>query len=189
MKKSIKDGYSPYVQLNYELLDSAAWTALSYEAQWIYIELRKQFKLSKGGNSHLVLQYSVVSWRMSKNTFWKKIKELIEYGFLKVVEHGGMFNNPTVYALSEHWQKKSREIVDKEGREAIRLGLAKKRTHKAVADNFHNSKKKKESKSSINGCDMKGCICLNGYDMRDPFQCLNGCDTFIYLSRYLSSER
>ncbi|MFX0152296.1 MAG: hypothetical protein ACFFAJ_16025 [Candidatus Hodarchaeota archaeon] len=49
MKKSKKDEYSPYVQLDYELLDSAAWTALSYEAQWLYIELKKQFRYNLGG--------------------------------------------------------------------------------------------------------------------------------------------
>jgi len=139
MKKSKKDDYSLYIRLDYELLDSAAWTALSYEAQWLYIELKKQFRYDKGGYDHLVLPYSKVSWRMCKNTFWKKIKELINYELIKVVEHGGLMRQPTVYALSEGWKKKSREIVNKEGREAIKLGRAKKRGH-GVIENLRSKK-------------------------------------------------
>lgn len=149
MKKSKNDDIPPFVMLDYDLLDSAVWSALSYEAQWIYIELKKQFKRNQGGYDHLILPYSKVSWRMVGNTFFKKINELIEYGLIKRVKSGGLFKNPTVYALSEKWKKKSIKIVDKEGREAIKKGNAKKRTHRNVADNLPNPKKKKESKTGI----------------------------------------
>jgi len=139
MKKSKKDVYSPYVQLDYELLDSAAWTALSYEAQWLYTELKKQFQYNNGGYDHLILPSSKVSWRMSKNTYWKKIAELIEYRFIKYVQHGGLMKQPSIYALSEGWRQKSIEIVDKEGKEAIKLGLAKKRGHGAI-ENLRSEK-------------------------------------------------
>ena len=148
LKKGVKKEYSPYVQLDYELLDSAAWTAMSYEAQWLYIELKKQFDYNNGGYSHLILPSSKVSWRMTPHTFWKKIAELIKYGFIKKVRHGGLMKQPNIYALSEGWKQKSRQIVDKEGREAIRLGLAKKRTHRDVADNLFDSEKRSESNIS-----------------------------------------
>ena len=149
MKKGVKEEYSPYVQLNYELLNAAAWTAMSYEAQWLYVDMKMQFNYNKGGYSHLVYPYSKAAWRMTSNTFWKKINELLEYRLIKKVKHGGLMKQPNVYALSDGWKKKSQEIVDTEGREAIRLGLAKKRSHRDVASNFHGSKKKQKSKSSI----------------------------------------
>lgn len=149
MKKSKKDVYNPYVQLDYELLNSATWTALSDKAQLLYIELKKQFQYNNGGYDYLILPPSKVEWRMSPHTYWKKIKELIKYGFIKYVQHGGLMKQPSIFALSESWKQKSIEIVDTEGREAIRLGLAKKRTHRDVASNFHVSKKKQESKSSV----------------------------------------
>lgn len=138
MKKNEEDKYR--VELKYSLLDSAAWTALSYEAQWLYIELRKQWN-----DDRFVLPYSEVSWRMSKNTYWKKIKELIAYGFIKRVVPGGLMNNPTVYALSEGWKRKSREIMKTEGREAIQSGLVKKRSHRAI-DNLPKPERKKSRK-------------------------------------------
>ncbi len=135
MKKGKNDGEGiQHIRLEYELLNSAAWTALDSLAHDLYIELKKKWKYDEGGYDYLVLSPSEVSWLMSKNTYWKKIKKLIEYGLIKIVEHGGLFKNPTVYALSEKWKKKSREIVNKEGREAIKQGLAKKRTHRDVSN-------------------------------------------------------
>ena len=41
-------------------------------AKWVYIELRKQFDYRKGGDNHLILPYSKVTWRMNRSTFSKK---------------------------------------------------------------------------------------------------------------------
>lgn len=110
-----------YVKLDNSMTESAAWTSLSFGAVWVYIELRKSFEYNKGGNSHLVLPYSEVSWKMNARTFKSKKQELLDKGFIRVVKHGGLMNNPTVYALSSNWEKISREIVDKEGKEARKL--------------------------------------------------------------------
>lgn len=135
MKKGKKDGDGvQHIRLEYELLNSAAWTALDSLAHDLYIELKKKFDFNKGGYEHLVLPPTEVSWLMSLNTYWRKIKKLIDYGLIKRVVSGGMYKNPTVYALSEHWRKKSIAIADKEGREAIKQGLAKKRTHRDVSN-------------------------------------------------------
>ena len=100
------------------MTDSAAWTSLSFGAVWVFIELKKSFDYNKGGNSHLILPYSKVKWKMNSRTFKLKKQELIDKGFIKVVEYGGLMNNPTVYALSNDWERISREIVHTEGREA-----------------------------------------------------------------------
>ena len=123
------------------MTESAVWTGLSDKAIWVYIELRKSFNFKKGGNSHLVLPYSKVAWRMSSGTFSLKIQELIQYRFIKVVEHGGLPKRPTVYALSDEWKKKSIEIVEKEGREAIKLGLANKPSYKNNIKNLEGKRK------------------------------------------------
>lgn len=123
------------------MTDSAAWTSLSFKAVWVYIELRKQYNYSKGGHDHLVLPYSKVSWKMNKSTYSRAKKELIHYGFIRVVQHGGLPRLPTVYALSDVWEKKSREIVDKEGREAIKLGHVKKPSYKNNLKNLEGKRR------------------------------------------------
>ncbi len=121
MKKYRKgENNEPYVKLENSMTESAAWTSLSFKAVWVYIELKKRFTYEHIF-SRLVLPYSAVKWKMSPSTFSKAIKELVHYGFIEYVEHGGLYRRPNVFALSETWKTKSREIVDKEGREAILL--------------------------------------------------------------------
>ncbi len=102
------------------MTESAAWTALSFAAVWVYIELKKKFTY-KHGFTRLILPYSEVSWKMASCTYSKAIKELIKYGFIRYVEHGGFPRRPNVFALSEGWKTISTKIVHTEGREAIRL--------------------------------------------------------------------
>lgn len=116
--KKGREHIDPYVKLDNSMTDSAAWTSLSFGAVWVYIGLRKSFNYNRGGNNHLILPYSGIRWKMNSRTFMKKKQELIDKGFIKVVKHGGLMNNPTVYALSNGWERISREIVHTEGREA-----------------------------------------------------------------------
>jgi len=138
--KKGRENIELFVKLENSMTNSAAWTALSDKAIWVYIELKKSFDYRKGGNSHLVLPYSKVSWRMNCRTYSQKIQELTRYGFIDIKERGGLYKRPNVYALSERWRNRSIEIVDKEGREAIKLGLAKKPSFK---NNIKNLKGKR----------------------------------------------
>jgi len=131
----------PYVMVEHYQMDSAAWTALSDRAVWLYLELKKQFKKAQGGDSHLILPYSEVSWRMSRSSFCSGMAELCKYGFTKVVEAGGLLRKPSVYAVSQEWIEISRRIVDKEGKAAIREGLAKKPSFRNNLRNLIGSRK------------------------------------------------
>jgi hypothetical protein len=137
MGKSKPERVEPYVMVEHYQMDSAAWTALSDRAVWLYLELRKQFKKAQGGDSHLILPYSEVRWRMSRTSFCNGMAELCHYGFIKLVEAGGLLRRPSIYAISQGWLDVSCQIVNEEGREAIRLGLAKKPSSR---NNFKNLK-------------------------------------------------
>ncbi len=107
-------------------MDTAAWTSLGDGAVWLYIELRKQFDYEKGGDSHLELPFSKVRWRMSKGTYVERMKELCEKGFIRLVEPAEFPHKPAAYALCQDYIQVSKRIVKTQGREAIRLGEAKK---------------------------------------------------------------
>ena len=140
MSKRSKEHNDRYVKLDDSMTNSAAWTAISFKAVWVYIELRKQFNFKAGGDSHLILPYSKVSWKMNGKTFSDAIKELVSYGFIRIVRHGGIPKIATVYALSTSWELKSRMIVDKEGREAIKCGFAKKPSFKNNLKNLQGNR-------------------------------------------------
>jgi hypothetical protein len=65
MGKTAREKPAPYVQLDWYMTETAAWTALSDRAVWLYIELKKSFRIKAGGNEHLTLPYPRVKWRMS----------------------------------------------------------------------------------------------------------------------------
>lgn len=119
-KRFKNDNNEPYVQLLNSMTRSAAWTSLSFTAVWVYIEMKKRFTY-EDGFSHLIMPYSAVKWKMSPHTYSKAIQELVHYEFIKYVVHGGLPRRPNVFALTDAWKAKSREIVDKEGKEAILL--------------------------------------------------------------------
>lgn len=123
-----KESYEPWVKLDYVMTESAAWTSLSLAAIWVYIELRKTFNFIAGGNDHLILPYAKITWRLSRHTIAKAFGELIEFGFIRKVSCGGLQKNPNVFALSERWRERSQEIVGRQGKAAIRLGLTPKGT-------------------------------------------------------------
>jgi len=99
MGRSKSERVEPYIKLEHYQMDTAAWTALSDRAVWLYLELRKQFKIAHGGDSHLTLPYSKVAWRMSRDSYCNGMAELCHYGFIKVVEQGGLERRATIYCL------------------------------------------------------------------------------------------
>jgi len=123
-----RESYEPWVKLDYFMTESAAWTALSLPAIWVYIELRKTFNFATGGNEHLILPYAKITWRLSRHTIAKTFRELMECGFIRKVSCGGPQKNPNVFALSERWREISREIVSQRGKAAIQMRLAPKGT-------------------------------------------------------------
>ncbi len=160
--KSSAEPKKRYVQLPDEMTDTAAWTALSDRGVWLYIELRKSFNYNDGGNSCLKLPYSKVKWRMAPATYKKGMQELVHYGFVRRVKIGGLLGGATVYALCERWKDKSIQIVDKEGREAIKMGLVKKPNYRNVSGNLnghrpHEKKKRREKNQMTNTNIVTGC--------------------------------
>jgi hypothetical protein len=50
---------------------------------------------------------------MGINTFIKARNQLIEKGFIDVIQRGGLWKQPTIYGLSERWRKYTRSDFDK----------------------------------------------------------------------------
>jgi DNA-binding PadR family transcriptional regulator len=109
-------------------MESAAWTSLTPSAVYVYIRLKMQFNYQKGGEGRLILPYSSLTWKFSRGTISKALKELTEFGFIKKVEAGGLQKNPNVFALSNGWIEKSKEIVSTQGKGAIQAGRVPKPT-------------------------------------------------------------
>lgn len=98
-KKNTIKGH--FVPLPDYMTNSKAWKKLTCRAVWVYIEIHKKYK---GDNKDdLSLTYNEVKYKMSTATYSKCIKELVKYGFIDIIKHGGLFRNCSIYALSNRW--------------------------------------------------------------------------------------
>ncbi len=89
-----------FVPLPYKLIDSPTWKELSGNAKSVFIDLMRQ---RNGFNDrNLKLPYSQV--KLSPATAAKAIRHLVAVGLIDIVQHGGLFQKCSVYALSERWR-------------------------------------------------------------------------------------
>jgi hypothetical protein len=108
-----------------QIIDSSAWKQLSGTAIKVYVQLvRMRYKkIEKAGkkkyctddnarNLVLTQNMAVELWNMDRRTLTKAVRELIEFGFIDLVQHGfirlensaAANKQPNVYGLTERWK-------------------------------------------------------------------------------------
>lgn len=116
MKKYGKDKglAEPFVGLSWNMIDSPAWKCLSPAAIWVYVHMKRRWH-----SGRLTLPFSDVRWKMKWPAFDRARKELLDLGFIVILEYHGLDGLATVYGTSERWKERSRELM--RGREAGRV--------------------------------------------------------------------
>jgi len=84
-------------------LESKAWLDLSSSAKVAWIYLKKQKNTNDCGE-HIKLPYGDPDNPLSKRTFARTIKELIQHGFIELEQKGGLMKRPNIYKLSDKWE-------------------------------------------------------------------------------------
>lgn len=107
--ESNKSSGQKFTKICNDMMESSAWQALSIEAQGLYLFIKKKYTKRKDGSDnaediHLINKdYRVL--KKCKNTIMKYLDELIDNGFIKVIEHGKYSRTPNIYAFSDEWKK------------------------------------------------------------------------------------
>ncbi|MDA2916383.1 hypothetical protein MYX64_06025 [Nitrospinae bacterium AH_259_B05_G02_I21] len=83
---------------------SKAWRSVSSKAHDVYIHALMEYNPTKFDGEIFCLPNSQLTYIATKNTITRAIGELVERGFLDIVEYGGLFNRPSKYTLSERWE-------------------------------------------------------------------------------------
>lgn len=131
MRKGKRDGRgNPFVSLQWEMIDTAAFRNLSVSAVWVYVMMMRQWKRDgKKGVVQLTLPVSHVRFRMGQRAFKAAVRELIDGGFIDLVEHGGLFGKAARYTTSERWRATSLELeADATKGQFVRAHNARKKT-------------------------------------------------------------
>ena len=103
-----------YVKLDYAFLYSPEREALSLAAREVYTQLKaaRNVKNGKGitvNRSDDFIRFGFGdSNGMSKPTFFRAVHELVDEGFIGVMEEGEMPNRKTAYALIDDWRQRSK---------------------------------------------------------------------------------
>ena len=90
--------------LVHSFLEEEAWLDLTSNAKVAYIYLRKQ-KRNKEDNEEIKLTYRDNDQLLPFKTYYRAKKELIEHGFLELVDLGGLEKRPNKYRFSNKWKQ------------------------------------------------------------------------------------
>ena len=101
-KKKKKSGPS-FIQLFHYMVKSDAWQSLSCHARAAYIEIAVKHNGHNNGN--LSYTYKEASKIMHRNTYAKKLNELVANGFIDVVRSGTINKQCNIFSLSFRWKR------------------------------------------------------------------------------------
>lgn len=91
-----------FIQLYWDFYDSIEWKSLHWYSKLAYLRIKRKYNPNNGDN--VSVSYREMTDEMTQKTFGKAIKELIEVGFIEVVQKGGLFRRRNFYMLSYRWK-------------------------------------------------------------------------------------
>ena len=103
-----------FVRLHIELIESEAFKRLNGRQQSLYLYMKAQYKgkETKNNPNRNKLQF-YFNWNLAekkyrlytnRDTFYKDIKVLIEYGFIECVENNHYLRKKSIYSFSDKWK-------------------------------------------------------------------------------------
>mgnify|MGYP004556317063 CR=1 FL=1 len=110
--ESNKQTKQSFTKICDDMLDSMAWHDLDLAAQGLYLFLKRKYTKNNGKDNANDIHLTKKDLRIlnkSNNTIMKYLDELIENGFIKVVQHGKLARLPNIYGFSAEWKKYNSE--------------------------------------------------------------------------------
>lgn len=102
-RKNNKTNNGPFVKLDNEITDSKPFQELTIHAKWLFVEFKKRYN---GKNKYNISFTQTESKEiMAISTFNKSRNQLIEKGFIDLIRRGGLWQQCSIFALSERWRK------------------------------------------------------------------------------------
>ena len=102
MAKRRKNHLPPFVYITKEMLRSDAFKRLTNASRIAYLLLKSQ--CCKADQNEVKCPYSEAIKYMHKSTFSQSISQLIELGFIKKEQQGGLYRKINVYTFSDAWR-------------------------------------------------------------------------------------
>ena len=95
----------PFVRLDRALVDSPAFSDLRSSSVVVLVSILRRFNGMNGDQADpIICPYSAMKGKMAPATISKALKDLVAHGFIKLVQHGGLYKQPNSYALLTDWR-------------------------------------------------------------------------------------
>lgn len=132
MLKNGRNKGGGFVRLDYDLIKSPAWVALSPQARVVLIQVAKRYYGTNNGSLAASVRDLATECRINKNTAAKALGELVDAGFLELAQAGSFSfkkRHAAEYRLT--WEK-----CDLTGHKGTRAWKTKNLGQKELKD-FH----------------------------------------------------
>jgi hypothetical protein len=109
MRKSKGPKDSPHVRIYFAEMESEAFKAMSVEAIYIFLEMKREHRGRP--DNRFSLPYSEIQKRraMHRTKISQGLFEVEEFGFIDRPVQGGLHKEANVYSLSERWKDISKD--------------------------------------------------------------------------------
>jgi len=98
----------PFIYVTKEMFRSDAFKQLNNSAKIAFLLLKDQVK--QLDQTEIRLTYKQTSEYMTSRTYGRAIKQLIDAGFLKKIEQGGLYKGMNVYQFSDDWMLPNKRL-------------------------------------------------------------------------------
>jgi len=131
-----------------DMVQTTVWKELSLVERALYYEFKLKFTKYRDGTTNtnnIEMPRSEYSKFMNDRTFWKSIDNIIEHGFIRVVENRWNTRECTIYGFSTQWRnygtsaftiklsdRRAKRPFTKEHRENVITALAKTNKNKKL---------------------------------------------------------
>lgn len=117
----VVSGDQRHLRIGLSMMESKAWKKLSKNSVVVYLYFKSKYNSNLHNENDLSFTYSEARQLMNARTFTKCIDELIEYGFIKLIQQNWALRKPNIYGLSDQWKfygTKLHEVKPRRSRKA-----------------------------------------------------------------------
>jgi len=101
-EKDVRSADNHHIRITRDMMSSKAWKSLSVHSRVLYMEMK--CKYTGNNQNDISFTYKEAAEIMNDRTFTKSIDQLIETGFIKLIEQNWTTRRPNIYGFSDQWK-------------------------------------------------------------------------------------
>lgn len=101
-EKDMSSADNHHIRITRSMLSSKAWKQLSVHSKVLYMEMKSKY--TGNNEDDICYTYKEAQEIMNDRTFTKCIDQLIDLGFIKLLEQNWTLRKPNIYGFNDQWK-------------------------------------------------------------------------------------